>query len=149
MRTLLNQAPSTTYPMSTAQIKGWCPGVLSPMLSGDGLLVRVRPHAGRLMPGQAAGIAALADRYGNGVLDLTTRANLQLRGVSPASHRALMNGLLDLGLVDTSPEVQQPVHQGRVRCRAKAAQLQISASGQVQHAVAIPVCQRRDAHRLA
>ena len=76
------------------------------MLSGDGLLVRVRPHAGRLTPGQAAGIAALADRYGNGVLDLTTRANVQLRGVSPASHPALMNGLLDLGLVDTSPEVE-------------------------------------------
>ena len=92
--------------MSTPQIKGWCPGVLSPMLSGDGLLVRVRPHAGRLTPGQAAGIAALADRYGNGVLYLTTRAKVQLRGVSPASHPALMNGLLDLGLVDTSPEVE-------------------------------------------
>ncbi|MEO6321273.1 MAG: precorrin-3B synthase [Polaromonas sp.] len=92
--------------MSTPQIKGWCPGALRPMLSGDGLVVRVRPHAGRLTPGQAAGIAALADRYGNGVLDLTTRANLQLRGVSQAAHPALMNGLRDLGLVDTSPEVE-------------------------------------------
>ena len=106
MRTLLNLAPSTTSTMSTPQIKGWCPGVLSPMLSGDGLLVRVRPHAGRLTPDQAAGIAALADRHGNGMLDLTTRANLQLRGVSPASHPALMNGLRDLDLVDTSPEVE-------------------------------------------
>lgn len=92
--------------MSTPQIKGWCPGALRPMLSGDGLVVRVRPHAGRLTPGQAAGIAALADRYGNGMLDLTTRANLQLRGVSQASHPALVNGLRDLGLVDTSPEVE-------------------------------------------
>ena len=89
--------------MSKPLIKGWCPGALRPMLSGDGLLVRVRPHAGRLTSGQAAGIAALADRYGNGMLDLTTRANLQLRGVNQASHPALMNGLRDLGLVDTSP----------------------------------------------
>lgn len=92
--------------MSTPQIKGWCPGALRPMLSGDGLVVRVRPHAGRLTPGQAAGIAALADRYGNGMLDLTTRANLQLRGVSQASHPALVSGLRDLGLVDTSPEIE-------------------------------------------
>lgn len=103
MHPQLSQAPSATHLMNKPQIKGWCPGALRPMLSGDGLLVRVRPHAGQLTPGQAAGIAALANRYGNGVLDLTTRANLQLRGVSPASHPALMNGLRDLGLVDTSP----------------------------------------------
>ena len=102
MHPQLNQAPSSTHLMSKPQIKGWCPGALRPMLSGDGLLVRIRPHAGQLTPGQAAGIAALANRYGNGVLDLTTRANLQLRGVSPASHPALMNGLRNFGLVDTS-----------------------------------------------
>ena len=106
MRTLLNQAPSATYPLSSPQIKGWCPGALRPMLSGDGLLVRIRPHVGRLTQGQAAGIADLADRYGSGVLDLTTRANLQLRGVSPASHPAVMNGLQRLGLVDSSSAVE-------------------------------------------
>ncbi len=92
--------------VNTPQIKGWCPGALRPMLSGDGLLVRVRPHAGRLTSRQAAGIAALAERYGNGVLGLTTRANLQLRGVRQASYPALIDGLLDLGLVDRSPEVE-------------------------------------------
>jgi precorrin-3B synthase len=92
--------------MSSPQIKGWCPGALRPMLSGDGLLVRVRPRAGRLTPSQATGIAMLADRYGNGVLDLTTRANLQLRGVTHASYPALINGLRDLDLVDSSPEIE-------------------------------------------
>ena len=29
--------------MSAFEIKGWCPGALRPMLSGDGLVVRVRP----------------------------------------------------------------------------------------------------------
>ena len=92
--------------MSRPQIQGWCPGVLRPMLSGDGLLVRVRPHAGRLTPVQASGIAVLANRYGNGLLDLTTRANLQLRGVCQASLPAVKSGLADLGLVDTCPEVE-------------------------------------------
>ncbi|MEO6855833.1 MAG: hypothetical protein ABI410_07150, partial [Rhodoferax sp.] len=78
-----------TPPLATAllpQTQGWCPGALRPMLSGDGLVVRVRPYAGRLTPAQAAGIAALARQHGNGMLDLTSRANLQLRGVHPESH---------------------------------------------------------------
>jgi precorrin-3B synthase len=50
--------------MSGGTIKGWCPGALQPMLSGDGLVVRVRPHGGRLDAAQAAGLADLAERFG-------------------------------------------------------------------------------------
>ncbi|MGY4427317.1 sulfite reductase beta subunit-like hemoprotein [Bradyrhizobium sp. JR6.1] len=52
--------------MSAVAIKGWCPGALRPMQSGDGLVVRIRPRGGRLDAAQAAGIAELAARYGNG-----------------------------------------------------------------------------------
>ncbi len=76
------------------------------MLSGDGLVVRVRPHAGWLTSAQAAGIAALARQHGNGLLDLTSRANLQLRGVDPDGHTALLQGLHALGLVDSSAECE-------------------------------------------
>ncbi|MCX7276659.1 MAG: precorrin-3B synthase [Burkholderiales bacterium] len=93
-------------PVNTPHIKGWCPGALRPMLSGDGLVVRVRPQAGRLTQAQAIGIAALSNSHGNGLLDLTSRANLQLRGVAPASHPALIQGLRDLGLVDGSPKAE-------------------------------------------
>ncbi|MEO5796886.1 MAG: precorrin-3B synthase [Rhodoferax sp.] len=96
-----------TPPLATAllpQTQGWCPGALRPMLSGDGLVVRVRPYAGRLTPAQAAGIAALARQHGNGMLDLTSRANLQLRGVHPESHAALLQGLDALGLLDSSAD---------------------------------------------
>jgi precorrin-3B synthase len=90
--------------MSAVAIKGWCPGALRPMQSGDGLVIRIRPHGGRLDAKQAAGIAELAERYGNGLIDLTSRANLQIRGVSAASHAPLIEGLAPLELLDRDPE---------------------------------------------
>ncbi|MCP3470864.1 precorrin-3B synthase [Bradyrhizobium sp. CCGUVB1N3] len=92
--------------MSAVAIKGWCPGALRPMLSGDGLVVRVRPHGGRLEAKQAAGIAELAARYGNGLIDVTSRANLQIRGVSDQGHLPVLNGLAQLGLLDPDPETE-------------------------------------------
>ena len=86
--------------MTAFAIKGWCPSALRPMLSGDGLVVRLRPRGGRLSAEQAAGIAELAQRCGNGLIDLTSRANLQIRGVREESHEALVIGLDRLGLVD-------------------------------------------------
>ena len=86
--------------MTAFAIKGWCPGALRPMLSGDGLVVRLRPRGGRLPADQAVGIADLSRRYGNGLIDLTSRANLQIRGVREGSHEALVVGLDRLGLLD-------------------------------------------------
>lgn len=86
--------------MTAFAIKGWCPSALRPMPSGDGLVVRLRPRGGRLSAAQAAGIAILARRCGNGLIDLTGRANLQIRGVREDSHEALVIGLDELGLVD-------------------------------------------------
>ena len=91
--------------MSSPEIRGWCPGAHRPMASGDGLVVRVRPPAGALTAAQAKGLAALAERYGNGLIDLTNRANLQLRGVTEAGHGALLDGLVGLGLIDTDPQI--------------------------------------------
>lgn len=89
--------------MSAIAIKGWCPGALRPMLSGDGLVVRVRPYGGRFDARQAAGLADLAERYGNGLIDVTSRANLQIRGVSERRHAALLEGLAELKLLDPDP----------------------------------------------
>ncbi|WP_315831803.1 precorrin-3B synthase [Bradyrhizobium prioriisuperbiae] len=90
--------------MSAVAIKGWCPGALRPMRSGDGLVVRVRPHGGRIDAQQAAGLAALAKRYGNGLIDLTARANLQIRGVSDEGYGSLIEELSRLRLIDPDPE---------------------------------------------
>ncbi|MDE4097261.1 precorrin-3B synthase [Phaeobacter gallaeciensis] len=88
--------------MSAApKVYGWCPGALRPMMSGDGLVVRLRAPMGRLTPDQARGVAELSRRHGNGLLDLSARANLQMRGIKRDSHTALLSGLRDLGLLDT------------------------------------------------
>lgn len=92
--------------MSQPVIQGWCPGALRPMLSGDGLVVRVRTHLGRLTSAQAIEIARLSRTFGNGLIDLSARANLQLRGVSEQSHAPLIEGLRALDLIDETAETE-------------------------------------------
>jgi precorrin-3B synthase len=83
----------------TPVVRGWCPGAFRPMEAGDGWLVRVNPPGGRLTAAQAAGLAAASIRHGNGRLDLTSRAALQIRGVRLAAHPALLDDLAELGLL--------------------------------------------------
>ena len=92
--------------MNRFAIKGWCPGALRPMRSGDGLVVRIRPHGGRLSRAQAAAIADMAERLGNGLMDVTNRANLQIRGVSDAGHAPLITELAQLDLIDADPDAE-------------------------------------------
>src|SRR5689334_16631622 len=92
--------------MNAATIKGWCPGALRPMLSGDGLVVRARPHGGRLSSAQAAGIAELSTRFGNGLIDVTNRANLQLRGITDRNHEPLTQALARFDLLDANPSAE-------------------------------------------
>lgn len=92
--------------MTGPAIRGWCPGAHRPMASGDGLVVRVRPILGALDPAQARGLADLAERHGNGHVELTNRANLQLRGVAASAHGAVLDGLAALGLLDDDPKAE-------------------------------------------
>ncbi len=83
---------------------GWCPGALRPMRVGDGLLVRVKPRANRLTIAQAEAVTAAAQAFGNGILNITGRANLQIRGVSDGTLPGLTATLLQAGLLDLTPE---------------------------------------------
>ncbi|KII13634.1 precorrin-3B synthase [Phaeobacter sp. S60] len=85
---------------ATPKVYGWCPGALRPMMSGDGLVVRVRAPLGQLSPAQARGLATLSQAHGSGLVDISARANLQLRGIREEAHAALIAGLRDLGLLD-------------------------------------------------
>src|SRR5258707_6689461 len=88
------------------EVKGWCPGALRPMLSGDGLIVRIRPFCGAFSLEQARGLADLARRLGNGHIDLTRRANLQLRGLVEEGLPELHAALGELDLVDPDAETE-------------------------------------------
>jgi precorrin-3B synthase len=79
---------------------GRCPGALAPMRTGDGLLARLRVSGKPLSLDHAEAIADCAARFGNGVIELSSRANIQLRGVREADLPDLQRRLRDLGLVD-------------------------------------------------
>ncbi|WP_372400029.1 precorrin-3B synthase [Azospirillum sp. HJ39] len=87
--------PPATWPRR----RGTCPGVLAPMEVGDGLLLRVRVPAGILPAGHARYIAELGDRYGNGLIDLSHRGNLQLRGIAAEGLEAVTDALRAMGYV--------------------------------------------------
>ncbi len=80
--------------------RGWCPSTLRPMETGDGWLVRLHPPDAKLTPAQLRRIAALAAEHGNGLVEISARANLQIRGVTADSHPKLVERLLAERLVD-------------------------------------------------
>ncbi|MGJ4949070.1 precorrin-3B synthase [Bradyrhizobium sp. HKCCYLS20291] len=91
---------------AAVEIKGWCPGARRPMPSGDGLVVRVRPHGGTLSIQALRELAEAARRFGNGQIDLTRRANLQIRGVSSETLTPLWALMDALALLDDSAEIE-------------------------------------------
>jgi precorrin-3B synthase len=78
------------------------------MATGDGLLVRLHPLAGRLTATQARLVADAARKHGNGHLDITGRGNLQIRGVRDETYPALLALLERAGLAE--PEGNGPLH---------------------------------------
>ena len=92
--------------MSRPDAKGWCPGAYRPMMSGDGLVVRVRPRLARLTTAQALGLCRLSQQFGNGIIDLTSRANLQIRGVAEDEHEEVLARLNELSLLDEDPTLE-------------------------------------------
>lgn len=75
---------SVALPME-ARRRGACPTLEAPMRTGDGLLARIRIAGARMTPDQLAGIGVLAAQHGNGLVEITARGNLQVRGLTPAS----------------------------------------------------------------
>jgi precorrin-3B synthase len=81
------------------EIKGWCPGALAPMQSGDGLLMRAKIVGSKLTLLQAGEIAAISRDCGNGLLDLSQRAQLQMRGLSEETRDAAQLRLKSINLL--------------------------------------------------
>jgi precorrin-3B synthase len=77
------------------------------MESGDGWIVRVRPGVRTLSAADVRRLASSAKAYGNGQLELTRRANLQIRGVTIEALPALQTELVRLGLAEAGPEEER------------------------------------------
>ena len=66
----------------------------------EAFMCRLRFAGGRMPAYQLRGVADLAERHAHPVIQLTTRSNLQLRGIGPSSALDVLSGLSDLGIVN-------------------------------------------------
>jgi precorrin-3B synthase len=77
------------------------------MASGDGLIARVRPRAGRFAADDLRTIAMWAATFGNGLIDVTSRGNVQIRGLKATDLSTFGEAMHESGLVERTPEREQ------------------------------------------
>ncbi|MEG4110142.1 precorrin-3B synthase [Microcoleus sp. S13_C5] len=82
-----------------------CPGLFYGSIARDGVLSRMRIPGGILNAQQCWTIADLADRYSTGCLQVTNRANLQIREVHSEIPPEVWNRLQELGIASRRVEV--------------------------------------------
>ncbi|MFM0557056.1 precorrin-3B synthase [Paraburkholderia sediminicola] len=97
---VLNQAsPSTVLSDAAATLRpSACPGLLRIVAARDGGICRIKLPGGELRAAQARAIAQASARYAAGVIELTNRANVQVRGVKRGEEAALIAALVAAGL---------------------------------------------------
>jgi precorrin-3B synthase len=89
--------------------RGACPGLSAPMATGDGLLVRFSP-IGTILLDAFGALCKAANGYGNGIVEVTARGNIQVRGLNAVSARAFADAVaaLDIAAEDGIPVLCSP-----------------------------------------
>jgi precorrin-3B synthase len=77
--------------------RGTCPALSAPMPTGDGLLIRLSP-TGTIALDALAGLCAAARSHGNGIVEVTTRGSIQVRGLTATSAPAFARAVATLGI---------------------------------------------------
>jgi precorrin-3B synthase len=77
------------------------------MAARDGLIARVKPYVSGLSAADVRLIADLAAQHGSGLIDLTSRANLQVRGLSEASAARFADAVAAVGLASADPQAER------------------------------------------
>lgn len=75
-----------------------CPGLYRLAPARDGGICRVKLALGTLDAAQARAVAGAARDFGNGVIEITSRSNLQLRGIAETDAHALADRIYAAGL---------------------------------------------------
>jgi precorrin-3B synthase len=76
-----------------------CPGVLQPHLAADGAMVRIRVPGGQTTGTALGQLSRIAQRFGSGDLQLTSRAGLQLRGLAAPVPENLIRAVQEAGFL--------------------------------------------------
>jgi precorrin-3B synthase len=99
---MLAQNPSTADAsrQGGGERRGFCPGLSAPMPTGDGLLVRLTPVGTIPLPA-FSGLCAAAREHGNGVIEISARGSIQVRGLSVASAPLFADAIAMLDIVTT------------------------------------------------
>ncbi|UKO97975.1 precorrin-8X methylmutase [Nostoc sp. UHCC 0870] len=84
-----------------------CPGLFYATPAQDGILSRIRIPGGIINSKQCQAIADIADKYGGGYIDVTNRANLQIREIREGIEPEVLQQLQDLGLGSNNSGVDQ------------------------------------------
>ncbi|MDZ8259268.1 precorrin-3B synthase [Nostoc sp. ChiQUE01b] len=84
-----------------------CPGLFYATPAADGILSRVRIPGGIISSEQCRAIADIAEQHGGGYIDVTNRANLQVREISTGINAEVLKHLQDMGLGSRNPVVDQ------------------------------------------
>lgn len=82
-----------------------CPGLFHGTTAQDGILSRIRIPGGMINSQQFAAIADIADTWGSGYVEITNRANIQIRGIEQQLNRDVLQWLQELGLASSNPDV--------------------------------------------
>ena len=99
--------------------RGACPALSAPMPTGDGLLVRLNPVAGGLSPKSLIGLCEAAETYGNGVIEVTARGSVQIRGLNEGSAAPFAQAVDRLGIaVRPACRCRPARSQGSIRTRS-------------------------------
>ena len=77
--------------MKTKLIKGFCPSLNEPIKAEDGLLFRLRPYMDYLHCDKLVSLCNLSMKYGNGIIELTNRGSIQIRGVKKGNHKVFLS----------------------------------------------------------
>ena len=76
-----------------------CPGVLHAVQAKDGLLIRIRVPGGLIEADQLRVIAGLSRDFADGTIELTSRANLQLRAIQRRDLSLVVDSIAKVGLL--------------------------------------------------